>query len=343
MARHRTRRAYLAALGAGATAALAGCGSIEQRVVGQPSVVEDPPAAVYYPSHVEGMAVVGQRAVGDRAVAVFYSYPHRFWTVSGARTTRVDVSGDLHLMVAVWDPETGTALPVGSGLRVRIERDGETVASRAPWPMLSQPMGYHFGDNVSLPGQGRYRVVVETGGLSLRRRGAFAGRFGDPVDTTFRFQYSRAAREDVPYRLLPDSGERGAVEPMDAPFPLSVAPAPDALPGRVLGSATSGDAHVVATALPDGYLAVSLRTPYNRYALPLAALSATLSRGDETVFEGRLTKAIGPDLGYHYGASAGAVRAGDELTVRIDAPPQVSRHEGYETAFLEASPVSLSV
>jgi len=82
------------------------------------------------------------------------------------------------------------------------------------------------------------------------------------------------------------------------------------------------------------YLAVSARTPYNRLVIPAMALTGTLERGGETVFEDELVRTLDPDLGYHYGAAIGSVESGDDLTVSVDTPPQVARHEGYETAFL---------
>jgi hypothetical protein len=65
------------------------------------------------------------------------------------------------------------------------------------------------------------------------------------------------------------------------------------------------------------------------------ALSGTQRRGSETKFEGELLRTLDPDLGYHYGAVLESVRSGDELPITIDTPPQVARHEGYETAFLD--------
>jgi hypothetical protein len=72
------------------------------------------------------------------------------------------------------------------------------------------------------------------------------------------------------------------------------------------------------------------------------ALSATVSRNGETVFDGRLPGALDDTLGFHYGASVPDVRAGDTVRVTVDVPPQVARHEGYETAFLGMPPVTLS-
>jgi len=152
-------------------------------------------------------------------------------------------------------------------------------------------------------------------------------------------------------RLDDRKGEQDAVEPMDMEMiPDGQVPAAAEFPGEVLGEGERGDVVVVATALDsvpagvDGegrYLAVSARTPYNRYPLPFTSLSATLTREDETVFDGDLTDTLHPDLGYHYGAVVDDVRTDDALTVTVDAPPQIARHEGYETAFFETGDVSM--
>jgi hypothetical protein len=52
---------------------------------------------------------------------------------------------------------------------------------------------------------------------------------------------------------------------------------------------------------------------------------------------------VDPDLGYHYGAPVSEAKSGDRLTVTVDAPPQLARHEGYETAFLKMPPVELAL
>jgi hypothetical protein len=158
----------------------------------------------------------------------------------------------------------------------------------------------------------------------------------------------------VTVRELDAYGQRGAVKPMDMGMPQALAPTEAELPGRVVGTATSDDAQLLTTILeapPDGvdgdgpYLVVSARTPYNRIVLPAMGLEATLSRGGETVFQGDLTRTLDPDLDYHYGAALGdaTVESGDELTLTPTFPPQVARHEGYERAFIEMGPATLSV
>ena len=90
-------------------------------------------------------------------------------------------------------------------------------------------------------------------------------------------------------------------------------------------------------------IAVSARTPYNGLVLPAMALLGTLTRDDETTFEGALERTLDPALGYHYGAVIGSVESGDGLTLSVGTPPQVARHKGYETAFLDMPDAELTL
>ncbi|QGA84049.1 iron transporter [Halomicrobium sp. LC1Hm] len=343
-----TRRSLLGGVaGLGATA-MAGCsGLLESQAVGEPPVVEERPNAVYYPTHVEGMEMIGMTDAGDRRIGLMYSYAHRFWTMDVGDTARVSAGdADAHLMASVWDPDSGQVLPVRSGLSVTIEQDGQTVDERTPWTMLSQNMGFHYGDNVSLDGNGTYTVTVEAGGLGIDRLGAFADRFAEPVTAEFEWEFSRGRRNEISFQQLDGAGDPGALEPMEMKMPLSVAPAREDLPGRIVGTGETGDATLVVAVTDRGgepYLAVAPRTPYNRYVLPAMSLSATLTREGEAVLDDSLSAAIDPELGYHYGTAVDGVDSGDELTIAIDSVPQVARHEGYETAFLSMPDVELTV
>ncbi|WP_276270778.1 iron transporter [Haloarcula litorea] len=326
--------------------ALAGClGGLETQSTRAPPLVEDRPDGVYVPSHVEGMEMAGTNTGGDFAFGLMYSYPHRFWTVTGDTVERTDIAAedDLHLMTSVWDPETGTVIP-DTGLSVEIYRDGSLVSQEVIYPMLSQPMGFHYGANFGLEGDGDYTVRLSVGALSTRRTGSFRDRFTEPASVDVPLAYSQAATEEISYeRLTERAGERGAVDPMSMEMlPGSVAPSASELPGTVLGSARSDDADLLVTVLDsppagidaDGqYLAVSARTRYNRMLIPSMALSGTLSRDGEPVFDGEFVRTLDPDLRYHYGAVVDGVESGDELTLRPTVQPQTARHEGYETAF----------
>ena len=351
------RRDFLTGAGALGAAAVAGCTDLLETESARsvPPVVEDRPDAVYHPSHIEGMEMIGSERDGDYAIALTYSFPHRFWTVTASVAEKVSIreQDDVHLMATVWDRETERVLPVGSGPRMTVERDGETVTEKSPWTMISQNMGFHFGDNFSLDGDGTYEVTVDLPGASVRRLGGYEGRFGDAASVSFDFDYSQDERDDLSYETFDEKqGEPGAVDLMEMDMvPTSVAPAVEDLPGEHLAEETTGDAvfQVVAVDDPgfvDGggtYLAVSPRTPYNRVPIPLMSLSGTVERDGETAFEGPLQKSIHPALGYHYGAAVGDLASGDAVTLTVDAPPQVSRHEGYETAFLDIPPVEFTV
>ena len=350
------RRQFLAVGATTVAGGLAGCRSMfETRSARSPPLVEDRPDAVYVPTHVEGMEMVGTTEAGDYGVALTYSFPHRFWLLDADETNRVEIRGEdsAHLMSVVWDSETGTVVP-NSSVRATVERDGETVVGdKSLWSMLSQNMGVHAGDNVSLDGDGTYDVTLEIGPVSARRTGTFADRFDQLVEASFTVEFQQSTLEDLSFELLPDrQGERGAVESMDMEMlPVARAPDPEAIPGDAIGAPSTGDATLAVTRLstpPEGidgegaYLAVSPRTPYNSYPLPFISLSATLTRDGSEAFAGALEPTFDPDLGYHYGAVADP-QAGDELTLSVDLPPQIARHEGYETAFLSFEDVSLTV
>ena len=351
------RRDFLTGAGALGAAAVAGCTDLLETESARsvPPVVEDRPDAVYHPTHVEGMEMIGSETDGDYAIALMYSFPHRFWTVTASVAEKVSIRerDDVHLMATVWDPETETVLPIDSGPRMTVERDGEEVAGKAPWTMISQNMGFHFGDNFAIDGDGTYDVTVDLPGTGIRRLGAFEGRFGESASVSFEFDYSRDERDDLKYETFDEKqGEPGAVDLMGMDMvPTSVAPAVEDLPGEHLAEGTSGDAVFQVVGVDDPgfveeegtYLAVSPRTPYNGVPLPLMSLSGAVERDGETAFEGPMRESIHPDLGYHYGAAVGDLGASDDVTLTVDAPPQVSRHEGYETAFLDMPPVEFTV
>ncbi|PSP68578.1 hypothetical protein BRC85_01660 [Halobacteriales archaeon QS_1_69_70] len=319
------------------------------------TVAENRGRQVYIPTHRDEMAMKGMAGAGDYRVGLMYTYPHQFWIVTGSETERVPFRDDdtVHLMTVVFDEATSTVLPIGAGVSVEIERDGDLVVEKSPWPMISQSMGFHYGDNFALPGDGTYDVTVSLSSMNVRRFGEFGGTFEERAETTFEMEYSDSERNDLEIRQFENrQGDPGAVSMMDmGMMPLSRVPAPSDLPGRVVGEGASGDATFVVSAVEeppfvegeDSYLLVSPRTPYNRVPLPMMALSATLESEAGTTFEGQLSAGIEPTAGYHYGAAVDGISSGDELTITVDSPPQTSRHEGYETAFLDMDAVGLTL
>jgi len=365
------RRRFLASGLALASGALAGCRSMfETRSARAPPLVEDRPDAVYYPTHVEGMQMAGMQSAGDFKIALTYSFPHRFWLVTGQRRKQVTLEGSssLHLMTTIWDPDTGMVVPNNS-VSVRITSEGEQVDERDLWPMLSQNMGVHAGDNIPLDGDGTYEVALDIGAIQARPTGDFEGQF-ERAETSFTLEFSQQTLEETSFTRLSDKeGKTGAVDPMDMErVPAASTPDPEALPGTLLGSPKRGDAVFATTLLEspprgfesdgddgsnddeigttggDGtYLAVSPRTPYNGYPLPFTGVQATVTHAGSAAFDDTLTSVFDPDLGHHYGATVGPVDSGDEIEFDVVTPPQLARHEGYETAFFDFDAMSLTV
>ncbi|MFC7154176.1 iron transporter [Halomarina halobia] len=351
------RREVLRALSGGIAVALAGCldGFGTQSAWRDPPLVEDRPKAVYVPAVTEAMGVYGRETTGPYGLALLYSYPHRFWNVTNREREKVVVTDDdaVHLMVALWDRETRQVVPAGSDVSLRIERDGDVVTQEVAYPMLSQQMGFHYGANYPLDGEGDYEATVTVGRPTVRATGAFAGRFEDARSATFAFTFDTDDVYGLELRRLGErSGERGAVPTMDMDVPMGIVPPVDSLPGTPVGRTRTGDAVLEVLAVDDparfdadggAYLAVVARTPYNRIVIPMMALSATLARGGETIYEGALTETLDPELGAHYGAGVESLEPGDELRVSVDVPPQVARHDGYETAFFEMPDRTITV
>jgi uncharacterized protein involved in high-affinity Fe2+ transport len=349
------RRTFLANTGTAGLAASAGClGFLEtQRASREPPLPEDRPSEPYFPTHVEGMEMVGTATQGRYRCALAYTFPHRFWLVRGSETERVNPRGGekAHLMVMVWDAETGVVLPGTTPTVELTGPEGET-ASLSPWEMLSQPMGVHYGDNVVLGPEGRYDVTVSVPPLATRHTTS-ADYGSDLLEFSFAMRFEQRTLETLSYEDVPSDkeGTPGAVAPMDmAAVTSSQIPERDSFPGTVRGVQRTGGADLLvgtrasvgqfAPESGESYLVASLRTPYNRYAIPAASLTATVERDGETVYDDRLTATLDPEMGPHYGAVVPAERPFDSVTVTVETPPQLARHEGYETAFLDFQPGS---
>ncbi len=262
------RRRFLSRAGLVGSLAVAGCSdpteddeetpTPEEELVPEFPEIEDPPDRVYLPTHREGMEAYETLSGDEVAVTPMLTYPHPFWIVDGTNVERVEPSedDDVHLMMTVWDEGTGIVLPMDAGLHVEVERDGEVVAERVPWPMLSQEMGFHFGDNVPLDGDGTYEVTVTTSRINIAKTRGYEERFEDGERFSFEFEFDEAFRHRVVDRIewLDEErwGEEGALPPITdseetGDVPYARAPSTGEVPGTHLldpetdEPATSGD------------------------------------------------------------------------------------------------------
>lgn len=335
------------------TLGVAGCLGFEtQSAWRDPPLVENRPDAVYVPPSSEEMGMYGMANAGEYAIGLMYTVPHRFWTITGQRTNMVEITDDdsLHLMVSLADARTGTTVPTDVHMTVEGETTTGTPYRGQLWPMITQNMGFHYGDNVAIPEKGTYTAALEITPVTARRTGDLAGRFEQLRTAELTFEYSSDDIYDLEFSLTEENrrGTRDALELMDHDMPLPTVPPAEEFPGTVIGTGHSGDAVFVVAALErehfdEGtYLAVSPRTPYNRVVLPSMSLSGTITRKGERVFEGPLSSTLDAELGFHYGAGVGTLEAGDTLTITVESVPQLARHDGYETAFMEMPPVELT-
>ena len=371
------RRSYIAAVGLAATGGLAGCAgdqgsgsdsgsgaadgaatetAAEDHGDGHDgeSKHEDSPDRVYVPDHATAMTMEGMGRDGDFRFSAMLSAPEVFYFVEGTDVTPSELldGHNVHVMASVWDPETGTVLPE-TGLSVEVRTaDGETVTQEVIYPMLSQRMGFHYGSNVALPETGEYTVSVSVGGMQIERTRAFDGRFGDPASVDIPVSFTEETRQEFTEFTPQDAGEAAALSPMEmGSRPTGALPVAAEMPGSQLTATTSDDA-VLLSGVVSGtelggdqpYLYVSPRTPYNRFPLPSMSIQATVE-GADTEGGRRLTRRLDPGLGYHYGAAlpeaaAQSLLAGKTgVEIAPSLPPQVTRHAGYETAFIDMEPV----
>ena len=343
------RRRFLAGLGASGLAASAGClGFLETEPANrEPPLPENRPDEPYYPTHYEGMEMAGTSANGRYRAMLSYTFPHRFWTVTNEETERVDFesSEDVHLMVSVWDDEADVALPATSPRIEFTNPDGENGRVN-PWQMLSQRMGVHYGDNVVLGPDGDYEATVQVSPGGTRRTDDVQTPDG-PLQFSFSFPFSKGRLDDLEFTDVAGDreGTPGAVDPMGMgavaagqtppveDFPLDVRGSQTAT-GAEFVVATADQRGTLATGSDETYVAVSVRSKHSRF--PLAAATLSLDAGGDTH---QLVPTVDPDLGYHYAAAVSGLNEDDALTVRQDAPCQLSRHEGYETAFFGVEPM----
>jgi len=319
------RRAVLAALAAAAGGCLSRVGFEPTSAWRDPPVVADRPAAVYIPAIIEGMRPVGMVEVGPLTVMVSYSYPHRFYRITGdeRRVVPVTATDSIHLMLSVTATATGVPVVVPSGVTVAVERGGQLVTEEVVYPMLSQQMGVHYGGNLALEGAGRYATGFTLGGTRIDTDGLLGTT---AVSGSVELAFDPAALGEIEIRYPADAGARGAVPagPMgraqQLPEPLGTPPG-----WAPVGTAAMGDLRLVGLTDPADRLRVVAMTRYNRYPMPMLTLQA----GTEA-----LEPVIDRELGYHY-RSTTAVDPAAAVPLRATLPPQVARHDGYETAFMQ--------
>src|ERR1700733_14021643 len=68
-------------------------------------------------------------------------------------------NSSFHLMVMLSDAQTGVAIPYAA-VWATITKASRVVYNERQWAMISRYMGPHYGNDVTLPGNGTYRLEL---------------------------------------------------------------------------------------------------------------------------------------------------------------------------------------
>ncbi|HEX4008429.1 MAG TPA: iron transporter [Solirubrobacteraceae bacterium] len=85
--------------------------------------------------------------------------PFVIFNGTNEQTVKPPRNASFHLMVMLNDAHSGYPIPY-AGVWATIRRDGKIVYDERQWPMISEYMGPHYGNNVALPGKGTYQLSL---------------------------------------------------------------------------------------------------------------------------------------------------------------------------------------
>ena len=107
------------------------------------------------------MVPLGNATWEGMSIQARTSAPASFEVFNGTSQQLVSPSSktSFHLMVLLSDETTGVAIPYSS-VWATIRKGGKIVFDERLWPMVSRYMGPHFGNNVSLPSAGTYKLTL---------------------------------------------------------------------------------------------------------------------------------------------------------------------------------------
>jgi uncharacterized protein involved in high-affinity Fe2+ transport len=116
--------------------------------------------------------------------------PAPFVVVTGTseRMVKPTAKDSMHLMVMLTDAQTQAPIPYAS-VWATIRQGAKVVYDARQWPMLSRAMGVHYGNNVALPGAGRYTLTLLIGPPESARHLEYAKVWLRPHRVTLSFDW----------------------------------------------------------------------------------------------------------------------------------------------------------
>ena len=94
-----------------------------------------------------------------------------------------------HLMVQLNDIQTGVVIPYAS-VWATVTKGSAMPFDNRLWPMISRYMGPHYGDDVSLPGAGTYKLTLLVSPPVSARHLEYQNVWLKPHQVTFTFHWA---------------------------------------------------------------------------------------------------------------------------------------------------------
>jgi len=94
-----------------------------------------------------------------------------------------------HLMVQLNDAQTGVVIPYAS-VWATVTKGSAMPFDDRLWPMISRYMGPHYGDDVSLPGVGTYKLTLLVSPPVSARHVEYQNVWLKPHQVTFTFHWA---------------------------------------------------------------------------------------------------------------------------------------------------------
>lgn len=111
---------------------------------------------------------------------------------TSSRMVKPNAKTSFHLMVMLNDAQTGVPIPY-STVWATITEGGKVVYDERQWPMISRYMGPHYGNDVSVPGAGTYRLSLLVSPPVSARHVEYQNVWQHPHRITATFHWKPAA------------------------------------------------------------------------------------------------------------------------------------------------------
>lgn len=117
--------------------------------------------------------------------------PVPFIVYNGTTSQEIKPAKDtsFHLMVQLTDAQTGVAIPYAS-VWATVTKGSAMPFDNRLWPMISRYMGPHYGDDVSLPGAGTYKLTLLVSPPVSARHVEYQNVWLKPDQVTFTFHWA---------------------------------------------------------------------------------------------------------------------------------------------------------